>query len=180
MVKIPTSRSTIPAGNTVTSWLKNNHLPGHHPRGNTGTGCQNAHSLKLGQSHLIHSVTLTLILHVSNAEMSRIHDLQNEQCQHVLLETGLICSYFYTCVYTHSRRATLIVFLYAYVQCTFFVCGCVWEWMIDLATETLSNTTLRILPMHSLWNRSSCLIQHKIEEVEYDLGRSSRSPLNLI
>lgn len=68
---------------------------------------------------------------------------------------------------THSSRAIVILVCIHAVH--FCVCVCVFVRMIDLATETLSNATLQILPKHSLWNRSACLIQRKIEDIEYDL-----------
>lgn len=84
---------------------------------------------------------------------------------------------FYNCVCTHSRKASLIGFLCAYMLCT--VCVCLW--MIELATQTLSNATFQILPTHSLWNRSACLIQRKIEEVECDPRLwNTQTLLNLI
>lgn len=74
----------------------------------------------------------------------------------------LFCKLF---VHTVGRPSSLVSCVHT-VQCM-YVCVCVW--MIDLATQMLSKTILQILLMHSLWNQRACLIQRKIEEVEYDL-----------
>lgn len=75
----------------------------------------------------------------------------------------IICSYFHNCLSIQWKGHPHWFFVCTHtVQCT-GVCLLVWK------TETLRKTIQQILLMHSLWNLSACLIQRKIEEVEYDL-----------